>query len=102
MANNTDHLLGLGHSNDAHAFFDLQQSLRSTRMELGLGDNHKTTKHHSKRYISHCYNIQRFIFIILVHISHVVTGLTVDTDHTEVVATHQTRLQLLYQKKNYL
>ena len=89
MANKTDHLLGLGHSTDTHALFDLQQSLHSTRVELGLEDNHKTTKHHSKRYISHCYSIQRFIFI-LVHIDHIVTDLTVDTDHTEVVVTHRT------------
>ncbi|XP_065884311.1 sodium channel and clathrin linker 1-like [Dysidea avara] len=56
MANDTDHLLGLGHSTNAQALFDLQQSLHSTRMELGLGDNHRTSKHHSKSsYRSHSH-----------------------------------------------
>ena len=46
LGSNSEHL---GHFADGHTLFDLQQSLRSTRTELGLADTLQTSKRHGKR-----------------------------------------------------
>lgn len=48
LGNNSEHL---GQFTDGRSLFDLQQSLRSTRTELGLVDTLQANKHHSKRWL---------------------------------------------------